>query len=1254
MSTTDLPLPAPRSVSKLRRKLGKNNDSSNSLAESSNDDDPNADASRRSSTSGGLGKLKDRMRRKSVDERRRSDDSGKRLSAIIPDRKSRRLEKEKSSEFERNGSTDSGTGPAHPTFMLPTSRSDSSLNLAGSGRSSLLTDDNSEHEGKPVRPTLSTHNSHAGYLTLSSPEFNPQTTSDLTESAKHSPKTLPFAASTTSIPQIIEPSHTEPLLHSLAPKRNSSPVERFTGAFTLPKKTPAKDASTVKSGGSGQTAFGGLFKPSSRRNSVATEKAVDAVQAQDSTQVGTEEGQAPLEKTGIQPDKSKERPQTPQRTGRPRVNTGSLPATPPNLTDTPTTFVTPPTPTDPSAEFPRQAIGKAPPARKRTDTLSSVDSIKNRRAQSGNTPSKLSQSIPPPLPPTAEETKTPGGTLSHPSAGSSFFSSFLSTAQKTANQFSNSIAIGGNQKSKAATIQAIEDQGGEEVIPGSDRQPELTSEDVGKKGLAVETLWTGDLNFAHLGLTDEPSAMPSATDQPMQNGVPANEAANKKAEEQAAARAVSEAYEKPLVTAVSEAQGTGRSRPLSVASNDRLTLTGDQTPPRTGGDVETIKRSGSVRSRLSGRRRRHRNSSATAGTVNSIAAGLAATGTGLGNVATSGSGHRLTGFAVASSKRNKDFHQLFRSVPEDDYLIEDYSAALQRDILLHGRLYVSEGHICFSSNILGWVTNLVISFDEVVSVEKKSTAVIFPNAIVIQTLQARNTFASFVARDSTYELLIGIWKISHPNLKSSLNGVTLDDAGTGDKTEVAEPEGSDASSRSGSEDEVYDEDADDDAGSFDDGGIASSMGGSEIGDHHHAISRKTSAAPLAAGAPQTKPLTNGHAPKGLEFADAIVTGAAVSADFPGAPTHEPTQCTESGEHYDRPLTDTTIPAPLGKIYSMMFGPASGAFMSKWLVEEQKSRELNMVDDKIGLDNDHKQMVFDYIKPLSGSIGPKQTKCITTNRLVAFDLEKAVSIDCSTQTPDVPSGNVFLTKTRYCMMWGPGNSTRLIATCTIEWSGKSWLKGPIEKGANDGQIAYVNAIVAALTAAVTTKPPVKGMARKGKRKGKKEVFDAGEANAQRAASIAVDNKVSNWGIFEPLHDILKPVISLLSPFITSQVIIAVLMALLLYTWISPPARRGGMGVGYPGYTSPERLAAYEELWRREESNLWDWLEDRVGLDGIYVPSGERQKVLAAKNMGKKVEEERMSERQVDDAIRVTEERLGALKGAVGRRKVKGAR
>ncbi|KAI0801389.1 hypothetical protein C8Q74DRAFT_487862 [Fomes fomentarius] len=66
----------------------------------------------------------------------------------------------------------------------------------------------------------------------------------------------------------------------------------------------------------------------------------------------------------------------------------------------------------------------------------------------------------------------------------------------------------------------------------------------------------------------------------------------------------------------------------------------------------------------------------------------------------------VTGFAVASNKRNQDFHELFPTVPEGDYLIEDYGCALQREILIQGRLYISENHVCFHANIFGWITDV--------------------------------------------------------------------------------------------------------------------------------------------------------------------------------------------------------------------------------------------------------------------------------------------------------------------------------------------------------------------------------------------------------------------------------------------------------------------------------------------------------------------------------------------------------------------
>ncbi|KAI9444535.1 hypothetical protein H4582DRAFT_2052826 [Lactarius indigo] len=111
----------------------------------------------------------------------------------------------------------------------------------------------------------------------------------------------------------------------------------------------------------------------------------------------------------------------------------------------------------------------------------------------------------------------------------------------------------------------------------------------------------------------------------------------------------------------------------------------------------------------------------------------------------------VTGFAVASNKRNADFHELFGTIPEGDYLIEDYGCALQREILVQGRIYISENHICFHANIFGWVTDLIVPIYDIVSLEKKMTAFVIPNAIQITTRTTKYTFASFLARDTAYD-----------------------------------------------------------------------------------------------------------------------------------------------------------------------------------------------------------------------------------------------------------------------------------------------------------------------------------------------------------------------------------------------------------------------------------------------------------------------------------------------------------------------
>ena len=370
-------------------------------------------------------------------------------------------------------------------------------------------------------------------------------------------------------------------------------------------------------------------------------------------------------------------------------------------------------------------------------------------------------------------------------------------------------------------------------------------------------------------------------------------------------------------------------------------------------------------------------------------------------------------------------------MPDDDYLIEDYSCALQREILAHGRLYVSEGHLCFSSNILGWTTTLVMSFDEIVSVEKRSTALLFKNGLMISTLHAKHIFASFTSRDATYDLIVNIWKLGHPTLKSTQNGMQLEGTG-GDKTEkvssetAVAPEGS---TQAGSESEEDSSDEDDDYYDEDEQDTlleTQTTEASIIEGEIEKIARKASGAP-AAGILASDPLKETEAP------------AAGGVDFPGPATHAPTDCGDSGNHYDRIVGDDVIPAPLGKVYSLLFGQSSPVWMGKWLTAEQKCFDLQMEDRK-GLSLDDKTRSFSYIKPLYASIGPKQTKCMVTEVLENLDLEKSVNLSVSTQNPDVPNGNIFMVRTKYCLSWAEGNATRVQVNCTTEWSGKSWIKG----------------------------------------------------------------------------------------------------------------------------------------------------------------------------------------------------------------------
>ncbi|XP_068553004.1 protein Aster-C isoform X1 [Anas acuta] len=108
--------------------------------------------------------------------------------------------------------------------------------------------------------------------------------------------------------------------------------------------------------------------------------------------------------------------------------------------------------------------------------------------------------------------------------------------------------------------------------------------------------------------------------------------------------------------------------------------------------------------------------------------------------------------------RSEEFKRQFSHLPDSERLIVDYACALQKDILLQGRLYLSENWLCFHSNIFRWETTISIALKDITFMTKEKTARLIPNAIQIATKGEKFFFTSFSARDRSYLSIFRLWQ----------------------------------------------------------------------------------------------------------------------------------------------------------------------------------------------------------------------------------------------------------------------------------------------------------------------------------------------------------------------------------------------------------------------------------------------------------------------------------------------------------------
>ncbi|CAG5867582.1 GRAM domain-containing protein 2B-like [Menidia menidia] len=108
------------------------------------------------------------------------------------------------------------------------------------------------------------------------------------------------------------------------------------------------------------------------------------------------------------------------------------------------------------------------------------------------------------------------------------------------------------------------------------------------------------------------------------------------------------------------------------------------------------------------------------------------------------------------SKTNAQYHKLFKEISKDELLKQSYTCALQRDILYQGRMFVSDNWICFHSKVFGRDTKISIPVMSVKFIKKTKTAILVPNALVIETTNDQHVFVSFLSRNTTFKLLKAI------------------------------------------------------------------------------------------------------------------------------------------------------------------------------------------------------------------------------------------------------------------------------------------------------------------------------------------------------------------------------------------------------------------------------------------------------------------------------------------------------------------
>uniref|UniRef100_H9GAI1 VASt domain-containing protein n=1 Tax=Anolis carolinensis TaxID=28377 RepID=H9GAI1_ANOCA len=420
-------------------------------------------------------------------------------------------------------------------------------------------------------------------------------------------------------------------------------------------------------------------------------------------------------------------------------------------------------------------------------------------------------------------------------------------------------------------------------------------------------------------------------------------------------------------------------------------------------------------------------------------------------------------------------------------LSSDYSCALQRDILLQGRLYLSENWICFYSNIFRWETTISIQLKEVTCLKKEKTAKLIPNAIQICTDTEKHFFTSFGARDRCFMLIFRLWQnallektlsprelwhIVHQCYGSELGLTSEDDDyvspvdeinGLGSPKEIGDViDLTDLTSRCTSDLRL------DSSPLLDKRDAAPSINSLLAEDPEEntdsQVDASSSHTVTSATEPPQDDLSRGTPVSPLE--GELVPSEELPTDMSNSSTSTQDEAEVDAFFSDLPgrlLINTVYHVGAEKLQQMLFSDSQ--FIHSFL-DQRKFTDVALTS-WTGDNKCHQSRVISYTIPISNPLGPKVAAVVETQTLFrASSKSGGCVIDSEVITQGIPYQDYFYTVHRYCITAVAKSKSRLRVSSEIRYRKQPWnlVKTLIEKNAWSGVEEYFQHLELALVQA----------------------------------------------------------------------------------------------------------------------------------------------------------------------------------------------